>query len=211
MLSSIPYATLANFSPRGTSALSKRSQQIKDAIKAANSYTIQSSLKYFDDSKVDTDPLVQFLGKNITLVPVPRSSPLRDGSLWPSLVIAEIFMEGGYGGSILPCISRITAVRKSTTSGRGNRPTVPEHHESFSVDNRLFQPTNITLVDDVLTKGSTMFACAMRLHDAFPEVEIRAFAMLRTQGFLPNISKFVDPSTGKITYDYETGDIDRMP
>lgn len=211
MLSSIPYATFSNYSPRGTSELSRRSQRIKDAVKAANSHTIQSSFRYFDAQEVDTNSFRQFLGNNETLVPVPRSSPLQEGSLWPSLVIAEIFMEGGYGGVILPCVSRITAVRKSSTAGRGNRPTVTEHYESLSVDSSLFQPTSVTLVDDVLTKGSTVFACAMRLHEAFPEAEIRAFAMIRTQGLVPEITQIVDPSIGTITYDPETGEIYRRP
>jgi predicted amidophosphoribosyltransferase len=56
---------------------------------------------------------------------------------------------------------------------RGHFPS----DESLAVTNQLLGPLQITLVDDVLTMGRTAFACALRLHEAFPGAEIRIFAM----------------------------------
>ena len=48
-----------------------------------------------------------------------------------------------------------------------------------------------------------MVACAKRLKEAFPEVEIRAFAMVRTLGFLP-LTDIVTPVSSVINY-YQSG------
>jgi hypothetical protein len=50
-----------------------------------------------------------------------------------------------------------------------------------------------------VTMGRTRYACAQRLHEAFPKAEIRAFAVIRTQGFIPDVEAIVDPAVGTIT------------
>jgi hypothetical protein len=42
-------------------------------------------------------------------------------------------------------------------------------------------PERITLVDDFITKGATVLAGAARLAEAFPDAEIQAFVLVRTQ------------------------------
>ena len=74
----------------------------------------------------------------------------------------------------------------------------------------LANPAEITLVDDVLTMGRTMCACANVLAEKFPDVKIRAFAMIRTQGFVDDIEKILDPSVGKII-GYSSGKAHREP
>lgn len=87
---------------------------------------------------------------------------------------------------------------------------IHEHVESMQVHADMIKPDQITIVDDVLTMGRTMIACANLLHEAFPDAEIRAFAMIRTQGFVDNIEKIFDPSTGTIT-GYPSGKSHREP
>ena len=115
------------------------------------------------------------------------------------MVIAQELRRLGYGETISPLIKRTSPVRKSATAGWGNRPSVTEHYQTLEVERDIFQPQKITLIDDVLTKGSTVFACARLLHEHFPEAEIRAFAIFRTQGFIPDIEVFIDPSVGTIS------------
>ena len=133
--------------------------------------------------------------------------------MWPAMVIAKKLHEFGYGKDVSPLLERIEVIRKSATAGWGNRPTVQEHYETLAVNARqigLFQPDKFTLIDDVITKGSTVFACAKHLHESFPEAKIQAFALIRTQGLVTNIGTLVEPATGTISYDknYDSGNRD---
>jgi predicted amidophosphoribosyltransferase len=81
-----------------------------------------------------------------------------------------------------PCIRRAAAVHKSSSSPGKDRPSVAEHLASLVLDGQLTNPEQVTLVDDVLTQGRTMIGCALLLHEAYPDAQIRAFAMIRTRG-----------------------------
>lgn len=142
---------------------------------------------------------------------MPRSAPLTEGALWPAKVIADVLQGAGLGGDVLPCIVRVTAVRKSSSSPANERPLVHEHYDSLVVEQELTRPAQITLVDDVLTMGRTMFACALRLHEVYPHAEIRAFAMVRTLGFVRDIDRIVEPAAGTITYYQSSGKTYREP
>lgn len=107
-------------------------------------------------------------------------------------------------------VTRKSIIRKSATAGRGKRPTVTEHYDTLAVERDLFPPNKITLIDDVITKGSTIFACAKHIHEHFPDAEIQAFAFIRTQGLIPEIDILVDPSTGRIAYNAIFDECDRQ-
>ena len=209
MLSKIPYGTFANYSPRGQSALSQRSRNICGGIKGGKVSLIQSAVPHLTSAAAA--PLAPFLNQDVTLVPVPRSAPLTNGALWPAKVIADVLQGAGLGGDVLPCIKRVTAVRKSSSSTASERPLVHQHYNSLGVEEELIQPAQITLVDDVLTMGRTMFACALRVHEVYPDAEIRAFAMVRTLGFVSDIDEIVDPAAGVITYYRKSGKTHREP
>lgn len=208
MPSEFPYATFANYSPRGTSETSQRSRRICGKIKAGSVSQIEKALPHL--KKLEAQVLAPFLNPDVTLVPVPRSAPLTDAALWPSKVIADVLAAQGYGSEVVPLIERVTAVRKSSSSPASERPLVPEHMDSMRVNADLIHPAQITLVDDVLTMGRTTFACASLLAEAMPESEIRIFAMIRTQGMVDEIESVLDPSVGTIT-GYPSGKTFREP
>jgi len=206
--SEIPYAIFANYSPRGSAKQSEKSRTLCGLVKAGRVDVIRSALPHLTDSQ--NQDLVSFLNPEITLVPVPRSAPLTAGALWPSKVIADTLLEGYLGREVLPCIRRVSAVRKSSTSPANERPLWTEHYASLVVDKPLFDPVTITLIDDVLTMGRTAYACAQRLKDTFPNAEVKFFALIRTQGLIPDIEKIVEPSIGTIT-GYSSGKTLRNP
>lgn len=188
---------------------SQKSRNICGGIKSGKVALIQSAVPHLTSAAAA--PLAPFLNQDVTLVPVPRSAPLTDGALWPAKVIADVLLEAGLGGDVLPCIERVTAVRKSSSSPANERPLVHEHYDSLGVVEELMRPAQITFVDDVLTMGRTMFACALRVHEVYPDAEIRAFAMVRTLGLVPDIDTIVDPATGTITYYQMSGKTHREP
>ncbi len=57
----------------------------------------------------------------------------------------------------------------------------------------------------------TSFACALRLHEVFPNARINVFAVMRTQGLMPDVEKITDPALGMITSHSMTGWISRDP
>lgn len=207
MLSRLTYGTFANYSPRGTSDLSQRSKKICGRIKKGHKPLIVKMTDFFDDESCEV--LLPFFDDSF-LVPIPRSAPIPKGAVWPSHVIASEIVEQGYGTVILPCLKRIYAVQKSAFAAAADRPTVEQHYDSISCDKELVSPQKITLVDDVLTQGTTSVACALRVAEVYPDAEIRVFAIVRTQGFVENIEKLRDPSVGVIHY-YKSGKVFREP
>lgn len=121
MLSSICYGTFANYSPRGQSNLSQKSRLICSQIKAGR-FNPDQLVPHLN---APTGQVLQpFLDPSVTFVPVPKSHPLTEGALWPSMVIAQELRRLGYGETISPFIKRTSPVRKSATAGWGNRPIV---------------------------------------------------------------------------------------
>lgn len=211
MPSEFSYGTFANYSPRGkgTSEDAKRSRVICDNIKAGRVSQIELALPRLTEPVAAV--LEPFLNPAVTLVPVPRSAPLREGALWPSRVIADVLHQEGYGRSVEPMLERVTAVTKSAYAARGERPLVHKHKASLRVHADLLAPEQITLVDDVLTMGRTTAACAELLQGQFPDSTIRIFAMMRTMGFVDEIETVFDPSVGTVTSFPATGKTHRDP
>ena len=196
MASEYPYGTFANYSPRGTSKLSDQSRAVCARVKKGDIDVINKALQYLERHGIQV--LRPFLNPEVTLVPVPRSAPLLENALWPAKVIADVLASNGYGKEVRALIERTVAVRKSSTSPAAQRPLIPKHMMSMQVHVDMFQPDTITLVDDVLTKGSTTVACANLLQERLPAATIRIFAMIRTQGLIDEIEEIVDPSVGRI-------------
>jgi hypoxanthine phosphoribosyltransferase len=70
-------------------------------------------------------------------------------------------------------------------------------------------PRRIVLVDDVITKGRTILAAAAKLQQVLPHTDIRAFALVRTMGFLPDVTRFLEPCQGVVRW--AGGDARRDP
>jgi predicted amidophosphoribosyltransferase len=123
--------------------------------------------------------------------------------------LAEALLRQGLGRDTWNGLKRIRAVKKSATASPRARPSVALHYESFSIEALPHAPHSLVLVDDVVTKGRTLLAAAVRLHEAFPGANIRAFALLRTMGLIPEVRRLLEPWRGVICW--RAGDARRNP
>ena len=209
MLSELPYANFADFKPYATSDVERKSRKICGQVKRPNVGLIEQAIAQFSDPGFA--PLQPFLNENVVLVPIPRSSPTVEGGAWPPLTIAELLVKHGFGRRVYPCVERIKALPKSSLqSGAKNRPMVKDHYDTLRVNRELDEPQEITLIDDVVTAGRTSFACAQRLHEAFPNATLRLFSVMRTQSF-DSVPKIITFGTGVISFNPASGKTSRNP
>ena len=155
--------------------------------------------------------LSNLFAKDSFLVPVPGSAP-AGRSAWAAQYLALALHGVGLGGSVWAGIERRFSVRKSATALSAQRPTVRQHYESFAVSRQSTPPeppARLVIVDDVITKGRTIMAAAIRLHEAFPNADIRAFALVRTMGFVSKVGDALDPCQGVVRW--AGGDARREP
>lgn len=154
--------------------------------------------------------LKDFFDAADVLVPIPSSRP---GSPHGSCSgrLAEAMVEQGLGARAWGGLRRIRAVPKSAAAAPGRRPAVLTHYLSLRVEPVESTPGDgrLLLIDDVVTRGRTLFAAATRLHEAFPGARIRAFALVRTLGFADGLDRLFDPCVGRISW--RAGDTHRNP
>ena len=97
------------------------------------------------------------------LVPVHRSSLRVEGGIWPALNIASALARAGVGCGVLTALERIAPIAKSAFAARGSRPRPIDHYETIRATRLVTDRPELCLVDDVVTKGSTLIAAASRL------------------------------------------------
>jgi hypothetical protein len=205
--SKLSYAAFLQYSPRGTQPTSVLSKDVTLAIKR-DGYLRGLRMIEFAAGRIREQQgsypfLGDYFGGPVTLVPAPRSSPLSDPrALWPALRICQSLKAEGCGATVLPCLKRAQRVTKSATAGSGQRPDPDAHYESLEVETRgiSVSSTSITVVDDVITRGSTFLAMYQRLAEAFPRAEIRCFAVVRTMSGV-EIDQIMSPVEGVISFD----------
>ena len=130
----------------------------------------------------------EFFGPETVLLPVPGSTPRRDNTtLWVGERICHALLEEGLAEAVMPDVRRVRQVPKSAYQAPGERPNARTHYDTISVAPQLLNPAQILVVDDIVTKGNTLLGCASRAAAAFPQAQIRAFAMVRTMGLVADI------------------------
>lgn len=143
-------------------------------------------------------PLATILAPTAVLVPAPKSGVHKAGGLWPSERIAHALVAEGLGREVLSCVRRKTAVRKAAWNP-GNRPSVREHIESMEVvPDLVLASSDVVVVDDIVTEGVMMMACATLLRRSFPNIEVKGFAVMRTVDSDGGLAAVQDAVVGQI-------------
>jgi hypothetical protein len=200
--SELPFASFLAYCPRGDTKEIKRAQNFMRRLKENRvlrdetaSALVARRLRERAESFA-----VEFLGADTALVPMPRSGLLRRGDLWPARELVESLRAEGFGQRVMPCLKRVVAVPKAATSRSEDRPRARAHFESLELAAPLSLPAKITLVDDVITRGAQLFGAAWRIWAARPDVEVRAFAVIRTVSAPEDFATLAAPCTGHIEW-----------
>jgi hypothetical protein len=159
--SKIEFTSFLQYAPRGSSTISAASRDIAYKVKQVGHVRQVRIIDHAAKRLFEEIPNYPFLGdcfnESLTLVPAPRSAPLLRNALWVPRRICESIKAFGLATSILPCLERTQPVRKSATAAPRQRPGPEDHYNSVKVNapSLISNPKAITLVDDVITRGST--------------------------------------------------------
>ena len=208
MIRSIAYASCYVYSPAGTGVMCERSRLLRALLKEGDAhFMVKYALRVHQQAQ-QCAKLAGFFGATDILVPVPGSTPKARGR-WAAADLAQALVHEGLGTVAWPGLRRVCAVPKSATAAPGARPTVSRHYESFHMERPSIPPSSVVLIDDVVTKGRTLLAAAARVRETCPLTQIRAFALLRTVGFVAGVESLLDPCMGEIKW--QAGDALRTP
>ncbi len=130
------------------------------------------------------------------LVPMPNHGLRTKNGVWAAASLADVMVAEGLAASVVPCIERVTPIRKAAYCPPEMRPSPREHYDTMAVQSQglLRDVLRIVMVDDLVTRGSTFSGAAVRLREAFPQASIRAFGLARTAKML----RWRDPIVGAI-------------
>lgn len=121
-------------------------------------------------------------------------------------------VKAGLGKESIPLLAREVPVPKAALRQPSERPKTKDHIASMSVQKRIAEPPNqILLVDNIITRGATAMGGANKLAEVFPNVEIRAFAAMRTVIDPTNFRGLHHPVIGTVQYSPNTEGTKRRP
>lgn len=202
-LSTIQFGSLWAYSPRGSTLDERRSRtmvyNLKQDIKRQDGLLMSEYVANGIKNDLKKLPFADFFNARPIIIPTPNSSLTKANTLWVSQHLATAFVKYGLGEQVSSCLHRTKSIRKSHTSSNKDRPKAQEHYDSMSVQKELSEPTEILLVDDIITRGATLIGAANKLADAFPTANIRVFAIIKTISDSSHFNKIYDPCVGEIT------------
>jgi predicted amidophosphoribosyltransferase len=196
----LQFAACYAYSPKGKSEVSERSRQLCARVKNGSAKWLKSYVASIHQEVTLRRQFCGIFNENTLLVPIPTSPASMQTSFWVARRLALALHEVGLAEDVWTGLRRVSSVERSSLAWMWERPTVQQHYRSFAVIPSPRPPSDIVLVDDVITKGRTLVAAAMRVHEAFPKADIRAFALVRTMGLILDVERLFDPCEGVIRW-----------
>jgi predicted amidophosphoribosyltransferase len=208
---SLDFASCFVYTPCGAGTVSARSRLFCAMIKAAEPDLVPLYARCVARQARRIPMLAEFFHAIDVLIPIPASKPSRAHREHLPDRLADALVAEGLATSAWQGLRRIRAVPKSATAAPGRRPTVQAHYDSLNVvpGPALADDAHLLLIDDVVTKGRTLLAAALRLHESFPQARISAFALVRTRGFKDDLEGLLEPCVGRIGW--RAGEAHRNP
>ncbi len=208
LFSSVSFASCYVYSPRAAGWAAESSRVMCGRVKASDPLWLPHYAGCVYRSSLRDRQLAEFFARDVVLVPVPGSARTGE-ALWTALRLAIALSQVGLGPRTWIGLRRRYAVTKSATAVSAARPSVQQHYDSFAAMPPVMPLRSVVLVDDVVTKGRTLLAAAARLRSVLPSADIRAFVLMRTQGFAHHIGHLAEPCHGVIRW--AGGDARREP
>jgi hypothetical protein len=194
----IPFASCYVYSP---GHLCAESRLLRLSVKAGNVRSLLDIAIRYDADAPYFGLLARFFPADAILVPIPGSRPHLYGRVSATERLALALMRRGLGARMWCGLRRVGSVRKSGTAPLGSRPSVRAHFDSMAVRGiEIPGASPVVLIDDVVTKGRTLLAAALRLREVLPRADIRAFALLRTLGYTRVAGGSLMPCVGSIEW-----------
>jgi hypothetical protein len=207
--SGLSFASCYVYAPQGQGLLSAAARLLCQRVKASDPRWLPRYAGQIVELWAREGLFQQLFSRDAWLVPVPGCTPSCAQST-AAFQLARALRELGLASGVWPGIVRRTPVAKSSTARLGERPTVRQHYESFAVVEAPASPVHkIILVDDVITKGRTVLAAATRLRRELAHTDVRAFALVRTLGFVTHVERLLAPCHGVVYW--SGGDARREP
>ena len=207
---SLPFASFYVYSPRGSGALAAGARLLCRRIKLSDPLWLPGYARCVVELAIRQPMFGRLFSRDAWLVPVPPSTCAAP-VCWAAWQLASALHALGLARGVWVGLVRRSPVRKSATALVGERPTVHQHYGSLAV--RCAAPQALTervvLIDDVITRGRTLLAAAARLRGTLPHADVRAFALVRTLGFVSHLERLVAPCEGVVYW--AGGDARREP
>lgn len=196
---SVAFTSCYVYSPRAAGWLAESSRVMCRRVKARDPLWLAHYAGCVYRSSLRDRELAEIFNRAAVLVPVPGSERTGLGP-WTALRLAIALKQVGLASGIWIGLRRRYAVTKSATAVSAARPSVQQHYDSLVAMPPPMPMRKIVLVDDVITKGRTLLGAAARLRTLLPSAEVRAFALIRTEGFAHHIERLEQPCHGVIRW-----------
>jgi hypothetical protein len=206
---SLPFAACYVYAPHGLGAVSLQSRLLCRRVKTADPQWLPRYAGVVAELSRCGTAFGGLFPAGSVLVPVPGSAH-TGASTWAAAQLAAALRGLGLAAGVWQGLARCLRVPASAAAPVGRRPTVYEHYASFVV--RALPrplPKRIVLIDDVISRGRTGFAAALRLRGVLPHADIRLFALIRTLGFESRLAALLAPCEGYVRW--AGGDARREP